>query len=636
MKYIFSLLLASLLCYCQKPQTIVTPLAKKGILDLENWNFSKYGTLSLEGEWKFFWKELVTSQEASEKSSTHILVPHAWNSISKNGKQIYNLGYASYYLRMKAPQEGFPHRIGMRLANVHTSYKLFINHKLILENGKIGKKKSETTPLFLPKVVYLEIDNPSADIEILLQVANFSHRNSGMKQAIVFGRESDIQERRERGVAVEIFLFGSLFIMGMYHIGLFLLRKNDKSPLYFGLFCILIGYRSLTQGEKYITHLFPQMEYSLNLKLEYITFYLGIPTFLMYLYELYRSEFHKWIVYAITGSGYILTLLAIFLPAYLLTLTLMSAQILAAITILYIIYSLIQVTFKKRETSKTFLAFFLIFAASIVNDILVNQQIIQSIPLASFGLFFFIFGQAFLLSIRFSSAFHSVEILSDHLSRTNEAYSRFVPQEFLSYLEKNSILDVELGDQIQKEMTVLFCDIRSFTSLSESLSPRENFDFLNSYLKRMAPIVSRNNGFIDKFIGDAIMALFPNNPEDAIQAAIEMQKSLLSYNSQRQNYGYRPISIGIGIHTGQLMLGIVGAEKRMESTVISDAVNLASRIEGLNKKYNSKIICSQETFDKLSKPEKYQYKHLKEVTVQGKQQNVRVVEIIVPTEQLQT
>lgn len=107
-----------------------------------------------------------------------------------------------------------------------------------------------------------------------------------------------------------------------------------------------------------------------------------------------------------------------------------------------------------------------------------------------------------------------------YLSKINIAYARFVPREFLRFLEKESIVDVKLGDQVQKEMTVLFSDIRSFTSLSESMSPKENFNFLNSYLKRVGPVIRNHNGFIDKYIGDAIMALFPDSAQDAMNADI--------------------------------------------------------------------------------------------------------------------
>jgi two-component system, sensor histidine kinase ChiS len=213
------------------------------------------------------------------------------------------------------------------------------------------------------------------------------------------------------------------------------------------------------------------------------------------------------------------------------------------------------------------------------------------------------------------------------LAKINEAYGRFVPHEFLQFLERESIVDVQLGDQIQKDMTVLFADIRSFTNLSEKMSPKENFDFLNAYLSRVSPVIRKHHGFIDKYIGDAVMALFPQTADDALQAAIEMQKQVSLYNVYRQGNDEQPIAIGIGMHTGCLMLGTVGEPQRMEGTVISDAVNLASRLEGLTKIYGVDILISDQTLYRLDNRQQYNYRFLGRVKVKGKSQPVEVFEV---------
>ncbi|MBD2128592.1 ATP-binding protein [Microcoleus sp. ZQ-A2] len=213
------------------------------------------------------------------------------------------------------------------------------------------------------------------------------------------------------------------------------------------------------------------------------------------------------------------------------------------------------------------------------------------------------------------------------LAKINAAYGRFVPHEFLQFLERESIIDVQLGDQVQKEMTVLFADIRSFTNLSEKMSPKENFDFLNAYLSRVSPVIRKYHGFIDKYIGDAVMALFPQAADDAVLAAIEMQKQVSLYNIYRQKTGEEPIAIGIGLHTGSLMLGTVGEPERMEGTVIADAVNLASRLEGLTKLYGVDILISEKTLYGLDDSQKYHYRFLGRVRVKGKSQPVDVFEV---------
>lgn len=215
------------------------------------------------------------------------------------------------------------------------------------------------------------------------------------------------------------------------------------------------------------------------------------------------------------------------------------------------------------------------------------------------------------------------------ITNLNKVYFKFVPSEFLKFLGKSNILELRLGDQVEKVMSIMFSDIRSFTSLSETMSPEDNFNFINSYLSRVGPLIRKHRGFIDKYIGDAIMALFPQEPEDAVIAGIEMRKKLAEYNEHRKSKGYVPIDIGVGIHTGKLMLGIIGEEERMDGSVISDNVNLASRLEGLTKFYGSGIIVSEATLFNIKDYEKkYEYRFLDKVKVKGKSIPISIFEII--------
>ena len=213
------------------------------------------------------------------------------------------------------------------------------------------------------------------------------------------------------------------------------------------------------------------------------------------------------------------------------------------------------------------------------------------------------------------------------LEELNTAYSRFVPHQFLQFLNKKSIVDVRLGDQVQKEMSILFSDIRSFTTLSESMTPEDNFRFINAYLSRMEPEIIRNDGFIDKYIGDAIMALFGGSADQAVTAGITMLDRLVEYNAHREQDGYIPIHIGIGINTGKLMLGTVGGHNRMDGSVISDAVNLASRIEGLTKNYGVALLISHQTYSRLVNPAAYSIRMVDKVKVKGKSELVTVYEV---------
>jgi adenylate cyclase len=217
---------------------------------------------------------------------------------------------------------------------------------------------------------------------------------------------------------------------------------------------------------------------------------------------------------------------------------------------------------------------------------------------------------------------------TQELFQLNQAFSRFVPRQFLQLLDKKSIVDVQLGDSVQQEMSVLFSDIRSFTTLSESMTPQENFNFINAYLSRMEPAIIENQGFIDKYIGDAIMALFSGEADNALKAGIAMLQHLSNYNQHRIKSGYMPIRIGIGINTGSLMLGTVGGQYRMDGTVISDAVNLASRLESLTKEYEVSLLISHHTLARLQNPTQYSIRLIEKLKVKGKSKAVAIFEVL--------
>jgi adenylate cyclase len=216
----------------------------------------------------------------------------------------------------------------------------------------------------------------------------------------------------------------------------------------------------------------------------------------------------------------------------------------------------------------------------------------------------------------------------DEIMALSQGYRRFVPQEFLHHLQKESVTQIQLGDQIQREMSVMFTDIRSFTTMSEKMTPKENFDFLNRYLSLVGPEVRKHEGFVDKYIGDAIMALFPRSPDDALQAAIEIIDLLEGFNRRQVAEGMAEIRIGLGIHTGLLMLGILGEQERMEGTVISDNVNLASRLEGLTKFFDASIIVSETTYAGVKNPDRYHFRSLGKVKVKGKKEPVGIYEVL--------
>jgi adenylate cyclase len=239
------------------------------------------------------------------------------------------------------------------------------------------------------------------------------------------------------------------------------------------------------------------------------------------------------------------------------------------------------------------------------------------------------------LALQSSSAIESALLyeknIKESLERENamrlvyEATGKFVPYEFIGALGHKLITDVKLGDQVEKIVTVLFSDIRDYTTLSEQMTPDENFKFVSSFNERMGPTIRKHHGFINQYLGDAIMAIFPQQPSDALEAAIEMHQEVRRLNEERSLSNKVPIKIGVGIHTGPLIMGITGDEHRMDAATISDTVNTAARLESLTKQYRASILLSDACLLQIEK-ENFSLRYLGLVKLKGKNEPLHIYE----------
>ncbi|MEM9005075.1 MAG: adenylate/guanylate cyclase domain-containing protein [Cyanobacteria bacterium P01_F01_bin.86] len=223
----------------------------------------------------------------------------------------------------------------------------------------------------------------------------------------------------------------------------------------------------------------------------------------------------------------------------------------------------------------------------------------------------------------------------ERLEEQRNAFSRFFPPEYLRFLRKQNVKEVQLGDHVSKDMAVMFSDIRGFTSLAEQMSPPALFDFINSYLQKISPVVQSHRGFVVKFLGDGMMAVFPYHVEDAIDAAITQLHRVQDYNQQAQLDPSFEIKIGIGIHAGHVMAGMIGEPDRIQPDAISDTVNLAARLEGLSKVYGAALLISESVRFRLVAHDRYQLRFLDRVIVKGRTEPIAIYEVLNAATELQ-
>lgn len=237
------------------------------------------------------------------------------------------------------------------------------------------------------------------------------------------------------------------------------------------------------------------------------------------------------------------------------------------------------------------------------------------------------FGGFGFIAQQFNLMLAHIQRSRSELIHLNKSYSRFVPHQLLKQLSPSGVSNISLGDSCERDMTVLFCDIRGFTTLSESMTPQANFTFINRYLSQIAPVINKRGGIIDKYLGDGIMALFPNGADQALKAAIEMLDALSSYNEKLMQKKLPIVEVGLGLHSGRMMLGTVGTPARMDATVVSDTVNAAARVESMTKAFCTKILITEETKRQLRDLDDYNIRYIASCRIQGKSKPVTLYEV---------
>jgi adenylate cyclase len=595
----------------------VLPIAVKAVINLSGIDENP-DVIALQGEWGFHWNQLL--RNSINITDTFMSVPGNWAD-----EGLYPVsGFTSYSLELRGLSSG--NEYGLYVPETISAYNLYLNGLLLSSNGTVGKDRESSVPVFSPRTVIFEASEDSD--KLILQVSNFHYRKSGLWRDLYIGTPPVLLSYYQKKLILEAFLIGLMAFVTIYHLSLYIFRKEERAEFYFGLICLVFLLRLLTTGEQLLTYLIPTFPWEIARRMEFLPFSAASAFAVWYFYSLYPFEFNTKFLKIFTIIISVLGFIFIGLPVRISNHFIIVGELLLFSGLIYSIIVVIRALKQKRNGALMILVSIGFLFITVINDILYSNQIIRSVYAAPLGFIFFIVSQSLILSRRYAYSFRTIEDLTVNLKDFNKSLSRFVPFQFLEYLNKNSILEVELGDQTLKTMTILFADIRSFTTLSEVMTPEENFKFLNSFLSQVVPVIREGGGFVDKFIGDGIMALFPESTDNALQTAVNLQLAVHRYNEARSRAGYIDICLGIGLHTGSLMLGTIGEMDRMETTVISDTVNVASRMEQLSKQYGASIIISDDMYQSLEHPDEFEIRKLGSTIVKGKRHPIIVLEIL--------
>ncbi len=599
------------------------PKASKGIIDLSDWDFENNGNVLLDGEWEFYWEELLTPEDFEKKDLTPdwIQVPKPWTKHA-DGKQnsLPSNGFATYRLKIiTTPQQK---KLSVRLTDIRDAYNLWVDEDLVISHGKVGKDQKTTIPRSDANLTTFEIEN--GQVVLVLHVSNFRSSKPGfIRKSVLLGRELDIQNVVAKSIASVWFLIGCYLIIGISHLYFFQMRRKIIGALYFSILCFFSMIRVMTTGDKLLIY-WTEISTELNSKLAYLSIYIIVLFFFRYLQVLFPKDFFKWGTELISIGCIGLIIFTLLTPNETNHLGTPFFQVLLLLSTVYLIYSLGKVLLGKRRGGVILTMGMLVVIFVGWYDTFYDARGTSDGYLFPFGILFFMLLQALFLTRLFATSI-------DRSQKLSNTFRKFVPEQFIKRLGQKATDDIPIGIAKVELLTISFSDIRSFSQISEQMSSQELLIFLNDFFDKMTAPIHHNYGFIDKYIGDSIMSIFDrkeeqeiNHANDAVIAGIAMHEVQRNYDEQSNPLF--PIQFGIGIHTGKVILGTVGSASRMDSTVIGDPVNLASRLESLTKYYDAEIIISDTTKD-LIQAEKFHIRQLDRVVVKGRSNIVPIYEV---------
>ncbi|NSW91721.1 MAG: response regulator [Firmicutes bacterium] len=380
--------------------------------------------MSLEGEWEFYWQKLLAPEDfksgGAASLTVFIRVPGTWNGYappgSGKGQKLPGEGYATYRLVVHT-NAGEP-VLGLKILDFATSYRLWVNGELLSENGRVGTSKDETRPQSFPRLV--SFPNDAGTVEIVLQIANFTHRKGGIWTDIKMGTPGQLQALREKQAFSTLFLCGGLMIMAVYHLGLYLLRRKDRAPLFCALLCLFIAARASVTGEIFLLSYFPDLSWNAVYIVQYLGFYLALPAFLQFMRILYPDEMPAKLTAAAWATGAASSLTVLIAPPRVYTWLMPFYEAYAVALLLFVLGPvLIRAIAGGREGAALFLPGTAALVLAVVNDSLVSNDILWGPYIGDFGVFVFIFFQCCVLSMRFSRSFATVEKLSEEMRDKN-------------------------------------------------------------------------------------------------------------------------------------------------------------------------------------------------------------------------
>jgi len=400
------------------------PQARNGVLDLRDWHFGQDGPVRLNGSWEFRWGQLLATAEqpadADETAPARLVdVPGVWTDYGLPGK-----GYATY--RLKVLTDGDTGPLGMKIPAIAPAYKIILDGRVIAETGNVTADRQQAQAAYAPRTVFF--DPPDGAFDLVVQIANELYPQGGIWFGLTMGSERHMLSGIERDYIIDMAVFGGCALLGLYQIALYLLRREERSTLYFGVCCLLGAIRQWVVGGMYLVGMFPETNIRILIFLEYLTYYGGVTMALLFVRQLYPKEFAGRIVQPLVwiGCAFIATL-ALF-PAEIYTSLIGYYKYVSVFCFLYILFGFCRAWWRGRAGALLQLSGWLAFIATALHDIAYSNGYDAwiDLQLVPYGFILLVFIEAMELARRFTSAYRTIGTMTEELVAMNRLKDEFL------------------------------------------------------------------------------------------------------------------------------------------------------------------------------------------------------------------
>ncbi len=427
-------------------------VVQKGAADISGWDYSSLGEVELKGDWEFYYGRLLEPQDFKKPSvekPSYIKVPNAWDSFVYNGKKIGSYGFSTYRLNIHT---GSDDPLSFKIMPPNSAYKLWANGVFHGECGKVAQKYEDEIPMF--RTMIYNIKPVNKQIELIIQVSNHSIYLGGIIIPVSAGPAEIVYTERTNKIAFDVFIFASLIVISIYYMGLFLMRTSDMSYIYFSIFTLLLAARSLVTNEMYLYQIFPDADWQMMCKIDFLATTLCVPVFIYFIYLLHPVARNNRIRMFFVVCAVIYSYLILFFPARIYSPYLTVFNIITIIGCIYIVNMLVRFVAARQEGAQLALIGFILLFGTVINDVLSVNNIIHTIQLSSIGVFCFVMSQSIISSMKFANAYRRIEDLSHNLEIKVRTRTSELEHEKEMLRIRNSTIENELtiAKKIQKQL----------------------------------------------------------------------------------------------------------------------------------------------------------------------------------------